>query len=81
MKAEEDKCYVCGSAKHLAEECDRPKKDGIGFKGSSKSDQAKKGKSNTGSKGKSDGKGKPSVNSLTKEDDEKQESKSERRLV
>ena len=81
MKAEEYKCYVCGSAKHLEQECDRPKKDSAGNKGSSKGDQGKKGKSNTGSKGKSDGKGNPSVNSLTKEDDEKQETKSERSLA
>ena len=79
LKAEEYKCYVCGSAKHLAQECDRPKTDGTGYKGSSKGDQGKKGNSNSGSKGKSHGgKGKPSVNSVAKEDDEKQDTKSER---
>ena len=70
LKPEEYKCFICGSAKHLASECDRPKKD---QKRSTKGDHTKKG--GKGYKGKPDGgKGKPSVNSV-KEDEEKQEIK------
>ena len=76
LKPEEYKCFVCGSAKHLASECNRPKKDQKGFP---KGDQTKKGAK--GFNGKPDGgKGKPSVNSI-KKDEEKQETKSERSLV
>ena len=76
LKQEEYKCFICGSAKHMAPECDRPKKDA---KGLTKGDHTKKG--GKSHKGKPDGgKGKPSVNSL-KEDEEKQEAKSERSLA
>ena len=65
LKPDEYKCFVRGSAKHLASECERPKKDGTNQKGTSKGDDTKKG--GKGSKGKSDGgKGKPTVNSITK---------------
>jgi len=77
LKQEEYKCFICGSAKHMAPECDRPKKDA---KGSTKGDHTKKG--GKGHKGKPDGgKGKPSVNSLTRDDEEKQDAKSERSLA
>jgi hypothetical protein len=63
----------------MASECDRPKKKSTNAKGSSKGDHNKKGK---GSKGKlNGGKGKASVNSMTKEEEEKHETKSDRSLV
>ena len=33
MKPEEKRCYVCGSSKHMATACDRPKKDDPPAKG------------------------------------------------
>ena len=44
LKPEEGKCYVCGSTKHMAGECDRPKRDPSNPKGTSKVDSSKKGK-------------------------------------
>ena len=65
LKPEEGKCYCCGSAKHQAHECDRPKRES--GKGSPKGDHSKKGKTNH-QKGKNDGKGKPSVRQLSTEE-------------
>jgi hypothetical protein len=54
LNPDEKKCHVCGSTKHIAEKCDRPKKnDPPSTKGSSKGDKGKAGK------GKSKGKGNP----------------------
>ena len=67
LKPEEGKCYVCGSVKHQAYECDRPKRDSS--KGA-KGDGAKKGKPGTkGTKGEG-GKGKPVVKQLNTEESE-----------
>jgi len=52
LKPDEGKCYICGSTKHQAHECDRPKRSSSLT--SAKGDQGKKGKN----RGKSDaGKG------------------------
>jgi hypothetical protein len=45
LNQDEKKCYVCGSSKHMAGECDRPKKeDPPQTKGTSKGDKGKSGK-------------------------------------
>jgi hypothetical protein len=49
LKPEEKRCYVCGSSKHMATACDRPKKDDPPAKG------GKDGKDGKGGKGKSKG--------------------------
>jgi hypothetical protein len=49
LKPEERKCYICGSEKHQASECDRPKRD------ASKGKKGEKGKTEKGGKGKDDG--------------------------
>jgi len=68
LNPEEGKCYVCGSVKHQAFECDRPKRD-TSSKGG-KGDGAKKGKPGTkGTKGEG-GKGKPVVKQLNTEESE-----------
>jgi hypothetical protein len=55
LKPEEKRCYVCGSSKHMANVCDRPKKDDPPAKGGK---DGKDGKGGTGkSKGGKDGKG------------------------
>ena len=41
LKPEERRCYICGSQKHLAGECDRPKKDDPPIKGSPKGNKGK----------------------------------------
>jgi hypothetical protein len=56
LKPEEKRCYICGSNKHMANECDRPKKEDPPSKGTSKDGKSGKGKP----KGK-DGKGKPLI--------------------
>ena len=58
LKLEEKRCYVCGSTKHMANVCDRPKKEDPSPKG---------GKDVKGRKGKpkgEDGKGNPSIKQL-----------------
>jgi hypothetical protein len=59
LKPEEKRCYVCGSTKHMANVCDRPKKD---------DPPAKSGKDGKGGKGKpkggKDGKGNPLIKQL-----------------
>ena len=62
LKPEEKRCYVCGSTKHMANECDRPKREDP--KANSKGE---KGKTDKGKgKGKTDdGKGKPAVRQVT----------------
>ena len=62
LKPEEKRCYVCGSTKHMANVCDRPKKDDPPAKG------GKEGKDGKGGKGKpkggKDGKGNPLIKQL-----------------
>ena len=41
LKQEERRCYICGSQKHMAGECDKPKKDDSPIKGSPKAIKAK----------------------------------------
>ena len=50
LKPEEKRCYVCGSTKHMAGECDKPKREESARTGTPKDD---KGKSD---KGKAEGK-------------------------
>jgi hypothetical protein len=42
----ERKCYVCGSTKHMAGECDRPKKEDSAGKASPKGDKGKSDRGN-----------------------------------
>ena len=44
LKPEERRCYICGSQKHMAGECDKPKKDDPPIKGSPKGDKGKDAK-------------------------------------
>jgi hypothetical protein len=60
LKPEEKRCYVCGSTKHMAGECDKPKKGDAPPKETPKDDKGKTAKGKP--KGKNDeGKGKPPV--------------------
>ena len=64
LKPEEGKCYICGSTKHQAQECDRPKRDPSNRKGNPKGD-GKKGKYNSP---KGNEKGKPMVKPINVEE-------------
>ena len=61
LKPEEKRCYVCGSTKHMAGECDRPKKDDPPPKGTAKGD---KGKDEGKGKGEDPEKCKPVINKV-----------------
>jgi hypothetical protein len=65
LKPEEGKCYVCGTTKHMAQDCDRPKRD-PSAKGGKKGDGGKKGKPGTKGGKPDGGKGKPTVNKVEK---------------
>ena len=67
LKPEDKRCYVCGSTKHMASECDRPKKDDPPPKGTGKGKDGKDGKGK--GKSKADlGKGKAEINKVEAED-------------
>ena len=46
LKPEKKRCYICGRTKHMAGECDKPKKDDPPAKGTPKGDKG--GKSDKG---------------------------------
>jgi hypothetical protein len=59
LKPEEKRCYVCGNAQHMANVCDRPKKEDQSPKGGT-DEKERKGKL----KGGKDGKGNPLIKQL-----------------
>ena len=44
LKPAKKRCYICGSTKRMAGECDKPKKDDPPWKGTSKGDTGKTNK-------------------------------------
>jgi hypothetical protein len=75
LKPDEKRCYVCGSQKHMAGECDRPKKEDPPPKGTPKGDKNDKGGKGKSSKGQDadSGKGKPQINKVEAETSAKDE--------
>ena len=75
LKPDEKRCYVCGSQKHMAGECDRPKKEDPPPKGAPKGDKSDKGGKGKSTKGQDadGGKGKPQINKVETEATSKDE--------
>jgi hypothetical protein len=75
LKPDEKRCYVCGSQKHMAGECDRPKKEDPPPKGTPKGDKSDKGGKGKSTKGQDadGGKGKPQINKVEAEANTKEE--------
>ena len=75
LKPDEKRCYVCGSQKHMAGDCDKPKKDDPPPKGTPKGDKSDKGGKGKSTKGQDadGGKGKPQINKVETEATSKDE--------
>jgi hypothetical protein len=68
LRPDEKRCYVCGSQKHMAGDCDKPKKDDPPLKGTPKGEKGDKGKGKyTKGQDADGGKGKPPINKVETE--------------